>query len=323
MVNPDNGLTLTCASIFTGGAIADIGYEMAGFKHIWGIEYDADIAAVANANGYFTYCQDAITADWTALPSPTLLHASPPCQDFSIAKRKDQEISRPNQAMSQAVGRAIAALKPEFVVIENVPAYRKSNEWYSLEQTLYQQGYFIVSALLNAYDYGVPQSRIRFIVIASRVSMPRLPQTVKKEQKRSWDMVLLDKLDSMIDRPVQDCILKRLAYHDIYLGNEPILIDSDTGLSWNFIQNGRVQTHRRMGEPAFCIKACIGRNNRKYAMHIATTSYAKTMTPHQLKLLQTIPEDYQFPCKSNIAYRIIGNAVPCLLTKAIGEAIAH
>jgi len=322
MVNTNNGL-LTCASIFTGGAIADIGYEMAGFKHLWGIEYDADIAEVANANGYLTHCQDVLNTDWSELEPPTLLHASPPCQDFSVAKRKDQGISRPNQAMSEAVGTAIAALQPKFVVIENVPAYRKSREWYSLEQTLYQQGYFIVSSLLNAYDYGVPQSRIRFIAIASRVSMPRLPQTLKKEQKRSWDMVLLPKLQEMVDRPVQDCILKRLAYHHVYLGDKPILIDSDTGLSWNFIHGGRVQPHCRMGEPSFCIKASIGRNCRRYALHIATTSYAKTMTPHQLKLLQTIPEDYQFPCKPHIAYRIIGNAVPCLLTKAIGEAIAH
>jgi DNA-cytosine methyltransferase len=320
MVHANNGL-LTCASLFTGGAIADIGYEMAGFRHIWGIEYDSDIASVANANGYLTYCQDAITTDWTALPSPDLLHASPPCQDFSIARRKDQGISRPNQAMSEAVSRAIAVLQPKFVVIENVPAYRKSREWYSLEQTLYQQGYFIVSALLNAYDYGVPQSRRRFIAIASRVSMPCLPAPTS--QKRSWDMVLLPKLEEMVDYQVQDCILKRLAYHNVYLSDEPLLIDSDTGISWNLIQKGRVQSYRKMGEPAFCIKASIGRNGRRYALHIATTSYSKTMTPHQLKLLQTIPEDYQFPCKPKIAYRIIGNAVPCLLTKAIGEAIAQ
>ena len=150
--------------------------------------------------------------------------------------------------------------------------------------------------------------------------MPRLP--IPTSQKRSWDEVLLPKLQEMVDYPVQDCILKRLAYHHVYLRDEPLLIDSDTGISWSFIQKGRVQTHRRIGKPSFCIRANIGQNGRRYALHIATTSYAKTMTPHQLKLLQTIPEGYQFPCKSSIAYRIIPNAVPCLLTKAIGEAIA-
>jgi len=72
-------MTITGATLFTGGGGVDIGMRMAGIEPLWGIEYDADICAVAEMNDVPVTCMDLLDADPHDFQPVDVLHASPPC----------------------------------------------------------------------------------------------------------------------------------------------------------------------------------------------------------------------------------------------------
>jgi DNA (cytosine-5)-methyltransferase 1 len=143
----------------------------AGFDVRWGIEYDDDIASVARANGLNVRTADVTTADLQDYPQVDLLHASPPCPNFSVAKTGARETDE-DVSLARATTRFIAHCEPELFTLENVWGYRKSQSWQHIQRYLQQNGYKWGAWKLNAADYGVPQRRKRMIV-AARKGGPR------------------------------------------------------------------------------------------------------------------------------------------------------
>lgn len=153
------------ASLFTGGGLADQGARMAGLHPVWGVEYDPAIAAVAQQNDKTgkVITASVCDVDYSALPRVDVLHLSPPCPSFSVAKtgRGETELDRD---LARACVRAIEAQRPRLVTIENVRAYAQSE---SLQIIMAALGdYHVTSVILNAADHGVPQTRERLFVIA-------------------------------------------------------------------------------------------------------------------------------------------------------------
>lgn len=159
-----------------------------------GIELDPAACATRTAAGHAT-----VRADIARLPVSRLagrirgLIASPPCQGFSIgglrAGLADIEIARQLLA-DLAAGRdtreqcAAAATDPRSVLVAEPLRYALASmpEWVALEQVpavlplwqatarhLEAAGYSTWTGVLNAADYGVPQTRRRAILVASRV----------------------------------------------------------------------------------------------------------------------------------------------------------
>jgi len=71
--------------LFSGGEGVGVGLTAAGLTHLWGVEYDADIAAVAQRNGFNVHVADVRAVDYAALPRVDWLHASPVCTRASTA----------------------------------------------------------------------------------------------------------------------------------------------------------------------------------------------------------------------------------------------
>lgn len=172
----------TCASLFTGGGLFDIGAQQAGYTHIWGVEKDDKIASVARLNGFHVITADIL--DFTLerikkIKRPDHLHASPPCPNFSVAKTGGAETEQ-DIAIAQATARFIDILKPDTFTLENVVAYRSSQSFKIIMMTLEDNGYWTDVQNLNSADFGVPQNRNRLIVLAARNSLLRpYPDPVK------------------------------------------------------------------------------------------------------------------------------------------------
>lgn len=101
-----------------------------------------------------------------------MLIATPPCQGMSCAGRKDPKDPR-NFLVYYAV-EAIKKLKPRFVIIENVTMQQHTQILYKdkyvfipeyIENELGEYYAFNVQRIVNAMDYGVPQSRQRYIYL--------------------------------------------------------------------------------------------------------------------------------------------------------------
>ena len=92
--------------------------------------------------------------------------ATPPCPPFSRAgahNRKDQRIG-----VFLALADWIEALRPRFVIVENVSGILRSPHFTIATQQLRQLGYEVGVWLLNAADFGAPQYRQRVFIVATR-----------------------------------------------------------------------------------------------------------------------------------------------------------
>jgi len=200
----------TFASLFTGGGLADIGAMQAGYDLLWGIELDPDIAAAANANlphRDTVHVASVIGFDWSNVERPDHLHMSPPCQDFSVAKTTGKA-ANPNDNIADACIEAIKALMPGSVTLENVEGYRKAKGFQKIVDTLWGLGYWVNVDVLNAADFGVPQTRRRLILRAVHGGFPApLPPN---ESWRGWYEAIEDLIPTLPETQFAGWQLKRL-----------------------------------------------------------------------------------------------------------------
>lgn len=162
------GASLTGASLFTGGGLADLGMMGAGIDMRWGIEHHAETARwCERAFGHPVRAVDIRHADPADFEAVDVLHASPSCPSFSVAKTGGVETEN-DKELARAMIRFIRALQPRVVTLENVWGYRRSYSWLILWFALREMGYGLGVWHLNSADYGVPQTRRRMIVAAVR-----------------------------------------------------------------------------------------------------------------------------------------------------------
>lgn len=149
-----------------------------------GIERDRWACATRRAAGFSTIEADVLDVDPARFAAARGLIASPPCQALSDAGKKHgvghrdalvDAINRrdwdfrpdrdPNVWLSLQVGRWVEAIRPTWVVLEQVRAAMPL--WEAFADMLAADGYFVAAMLVNAADYGVPQIRRRAVLIAS------------------------------------------------------------------------------------------------------------------------------------------------------------
>lgn len=207
----------TSGSMFSGGALFDVGAQDAGLNPIWGIEKDDKIASVARLNGFPVITGDVITFDFSQLERPDHLHASPPCPNFSVAKTGAKETEL-DIAMAGAICRALEHFKPETFTLEQVVGYRNSQSFKSIAKKLSDLGYWWDATNLNAADFGVPQTRSRLWVRASRGLLHGYPHP---EPWKGWYQAIEDLIPSLPDSEFAPWQLARLPeeYKEFMIGN--------------------------------------------------------------------------------------------------------
>ena len=107
---------------------------------------------------------------------PTLYAACTPCQPFSTLNTERPDDGRKSLLLHFAA--IVKRTPPDYIIVENVPGLNNAigrDIYRRFEQTLDMLGFRRDAAMLDAKHYGVPQSRKRFILVASRHSEPQLP----------------------------------------------------------------------------------------------------------------------------------------------------
>lgn len=106
-----------------------------------------------------------------------MIIGGPPCQGFSN-KGKKLGLDDPRNYLFKEFLEFVEILSPEIFVIENVRGIlTTSNGWFKnqIVNKINELGYFVNYDILNAKDYGVPQSRERAIFICSKSKLIELP----------------------------------------------------------------------------------------------------------------------------------------------------
>jgi DNA (cytosine-5)-methyltransferase 1 len=145
-----------------GGALAAArsGYGVVCF------DFDKDAVTTLSANGFEAHRARVEDVNWTPYNGADLLIGGPPCQSFSQGGLQSGE-SDPRNSIPAFVS-AVKAVRPRVFIMENVRGLTfKKNRPYldSVLDELRSFGYLVDWRVLNAADYGVPQTRQRVFIV--------------------------------------------------------------------------------------------------------------------------------------------------------------
>jgi len=175
----------TAIDLFCGAGGLSLGLKKAGFEVVAAVELNPEITKTYKANHRKTklLIKDIreVTGkeifELTGRREVDLVAGCPPCQGFSqlTAKYKRQD-ARNDLVLEMA--RIVAEIKPKMVMIENVPGIVTKGKFILDEflKRLKKLGYLVNMSVLQMADYGVPQSRRRFVLLAGkgfRVPLPK------------------------------------------------------------------------------------------------------------------------------------------------------
>jgi DNA (cytosine-5)-methyltransferase 1 len=174
---------------FICGGGSTMGYKLAGFNHLGGVEIDKEVAAVYNENHKpkYLYNQDIrLFNERKDLPDELykldILDGSPPCSTFSMAGSREKAWGkskqfREGQAMQTlddlvfVYCDTIIKLQPKVFLLENVKGIIQGNaKVYSKQivEKMTKAGYKVQVFCLNAASMGVPQKRERVFFIGHK-----------------------------------------------------------------------------------------------------------------------------------------------------------
>lgn len=167
-------MSATAVDLFAGAGGASCGIDAAGFDLVAAVDEDATAldTHAANLPGA-TIRHDLTAVAPSILPhrarDPTYVHGSPPCKGFSTAN-DDRDLDDERNNLVFRFTDWLGALKPRVATMENVTGMTNisSNFMDRVEGAFREAGYAVRWRVLNAADYGVPQTRRRVITVGVR-----------------------------------------------------------------------------------------------------------------------------------------------------------
>lgn len=338
-------MTLRCISLFSGCGGLDLGLQEAGFEIVLATDSDPFCAEShkANFDGNFVHDRiENITKEHLAvsLAEPIdLLAGGPPCPPFSKSRfyRKDKPRSLDDPVADTTLTgylRVLKIAKPKVFLLENVPGlrYKVHHDALSfIESQAHSLGYSTHWAVLNAADFGVPQIRQRFFMVGSlgdQIPMP--PATHTKEAEGEVLPPWRTAGDVLADLDTEDNAddtghyaggqfheqLTQIPPGDNYLyftakRGHPDPIWEWRSRYWSFLLKLSPDL------PSWTIQA--RRSNNMGPFHWRN----RILRIEEVKRLQTFPDDWYLAGRTEDQWRQVGNAVPPVLARALGQSIRH
>jgi len=279
-----------------------------------------------------------------------LVTGGPPCQSFSTAGRR-QSIGDPRGSLFMDFIRVVREVQPRFFIMENVrgllsaavshrpidqrgqgfPPLKPEEEQGSALGVVLQEmqtlGYTVIHSLLEAADYGVPQNRQRVVFIGSRDNEPiTFPPPTHSREARGlppW-RTLRDALESLRETcpefpPYNESRLQylRLLTSGQNWKNLPEELKRQAmGGAYNS-GGGKVGFYRRLSwdKPSPTVTTSPSQKSTDLCHPVEL----RPLSVREYARIQTFPDEWIFTGSVNARYKQIGNAVPVLLGKSLGN----
>lgn len=209
--------TLKVVDLFAGAGGFGLGFGLAGCEVICSLEIDqwaTDTLRVNNPG--MTVIQDDIRNYQTladiraACPdSPAIIIGGPPCQGFSVAGPAQKDPKDPRNSLFKNFACWVEYLEPQVFVMENVKGIlsrrnaRRERVIEIIRKSFTQLGYSVEVWLLNAVEYGVPQTRQRVFIVGNRLGLAKIeppPKThsISKPKTHKQQLSLFDAQSSSL-----------------------------------------------------------------------------------------------------------------------------
>jgi len=337
---------LTAIDLFCGAGGMTLGLQRAGFRVLAGIESEDVPARTYRANHPDTLC---IQKDIRSLGAAHILKAlklkrgqldllagCPPCQGFSTLRTKKRNLAvtdERNDLIFEFL-RMVEALSPRVIMMENVPALIEDERMRRFVKSISRLGYRVNRRnikVVDTADFGVPQRRLRMILLASKRG--RI-----KDAERSGAITVRQCLDSVGLEPVgesgdplHDYKPNRTRRVQEIIRNIPKDGGSRSSLPVHLVlpcHKGKAagfnDVYGRMAwdKVAPTITGGCGNPSKGRYLH---PEEDRAISLREAALLQTFPADYKFDLskgRDKVAL-MIGNALPPEFIKRYADAIAR
>lgn len=369
-------------SFFSGAGGMDLGFLLAGHDIIWANDFDKDAVDTYNANigefsGHRAICGDIVELLDTdkeninrIIPDCDIIIGGFPCQGFTIANLNRSMKDERNYLYLQLL-KAISVKQPPYFLLENVKGLENIDNGKVLPRILRDLrnagtkkskffegegvGYTVSYNVLNAYNYGVPESRERVIILGIRNDIANISpvnnfilKDVKPNKKYKTLNIPITHNDSSAEKEefkpfekINNAYRSWKCNEDVNLNVnniyklttirdaiEDLPLNYDSEESKNYLNHEgskcKVTIKNRMGNRAT--------NWDKYAPTImgrGSGTGGPLIPPHpeqhrrlsvrEVARIQTFPDDFKFSGSVSAGYRQIGNAVPVLMAYNIGK----
>lgn len=323
-------------SLFSGCGGLDLGFEKAGFEIPVANEFDKKIWETFKVNHPNTHL---IEGDIRQVTKDDIEHyisdeidgiiGGPPCQSWSEAgSLKGIEDAR-GQLFFEYI-RILKEFKPKFFLAENVSgmlANRHSEAVKNILHLFNEAGYDVSLTLVNAKNYGVAQERERVFYIGFRKDLKIKFEFPKGSTEMEGKLTLRDIIWDLKDTAIPT--LDKNKHNPKAINNNEYFTGSYSTI---FMSRNRVKS---WDEQAFTVQASgrqcqlhpqapkmelVGKDKRRFVP--GQESLYRRMTVREVARVQGFPDDFKFIYDDvNMAYKMIGNAVPVNLAYEVAIGI--
>lgn len=325
--------------LFAGCGGMTLGFvDSERFESIYAVEWDADAAETYRAN-FGDHVFDGAIEDVDSFPSADVIIGGPPCQGFSPLNMLGVGLER--RGLWREYLRALRDAQPRAFVMENVPELLRSAEYVAFKEAVVGLGYNVEGRILNAADYGVPQTRKRAFVIGSihgEVEWPEQTHYAPDKMPlggRPW-RAFRDAVKGLPRKP------NGRRWHDAR-NPRPMSVEryrtipnqgegrfdlaarrpDITPPCWLRKKTGSTDVFGRLwwDRPAFTIRTEFYKPEKGRYLH---PSEHRPITVREAARCQTFPDSFVFPETQRMTSvaKQIGNAVPPALAARVAEALA-
>ena len=271
-----------------------------------------------------------------------ILCGGPPCQGYSTIGNKIN--SDPRNSLFREFLRAVKEIDPKYVLFENVSGFRTLYGGFAFQELtseLEYMGYSYDWAPMQASNFGVPQSRVRTIVLATKKGNKKI-LLPKGDNKR---ISIMDAIGDLPELSANEWvsrydIIPHTPYQLAIRNGETTLRDHDSsnygenmrkilssipegGNKFDIPENirpkkGFANAYARLrgSEPSTTITRNFGTPSSSRCIH---PTQNRALSTREGARLQSFPDTYQFVGGKGSKNLQIGNAVPPLVGEAIGK----
>jgi DNA (cytosine-5)-methyltransferase 1 len=338
---------IAAVDFFCGCGGTSFGFKKAGIDVICGIDFDETCQLTYEKNlGRNKFVHADIAKLRTSeikekivlkKGQKLLFSACAPCQPFSTYNKNKNKGDR-RKSLLLEFARFIKDIKPDYIFIENVPGLQNVDSGRvfkkfirQLENLKYSYQYKVI----NASDYGVPQSRKRLILLASKdgdLSFPEITHGLGKGLKPYATVrsaignlpelkhgLSHDKINGHFSRKLSDLNLARLRATPKNGGSRSDWPKKFV-LECHKKSNGHNDVYGRMAwdklAPVLTCN-CTSISNGRFGH----PEQDRAISPREAAMIQTFPKSFIFYGGLVSMSKHIGNAVPVKLAQVFGKAI--
>ena len=300
-------------SLFSGAGGLDLGLIQAGNKVIWANDIDKNAVETYKHNiGDHIILDDIKNIDINVIPDADVVVGGFPCQGFSQANRF-RMLDDERNLLYRFFYDAIKTKQPKFFIAENVKGILSLGKGEAIKQIIAdfeKAGYLTDLHLVNMADYGVPETRQRVIIIGQRKDLGetmifRFPEPTHDKNaadgRRPWKSI-------------------REAIDHFPNPDEPNDVMNHEYSKYK-VEYRDYTAHRRT-DPDKPSPTILARGNGGGGVcAIPHYNGKRRLTVRESASVQTFPEDFIFYGVRGSCYRQIGNAVPVLFARILGEEL--